>query len=160
MLSLIAAMGTNRAVGLNNQMPWHMPADLKHFKAVTLNKPVVMGRKTYESIGMPLPNRRNIILSQRTELIVPGCEVLHSMNQVLLALKDQAEIMVIGGANIYQQSLPLAERLYLTFINHRFIADAYFPEWNEQEWRELSREDHEADENNAYPYSFVTLEKV
>ena len=159
MLSLIAAMGTNRAIGLNNQMPWHMPADLKHFKEVTLNKAIVMGRKTYESIGRPLPGRRNIILSQQTNLIIPNCEVFHSINEVIDTLKDQTEIMVIGGATIYQQSLALAQRLYLTFIQHEFEADAYFPEWDAHEWRELSRTDHPADANNPYAYSFVSLER-
>jgi len=160
MISLIVAMDSQRAMGLNNQMPWHMPADLKHFKEITLHKPIIMGRKTYESIGRPLPGRRNIILSQQAHLVIPGCEVFHSLAEVLDNLKEQPEIMIIGGAHIFQQSLALAQRMYLTFIHHEFKADTYFPEWNQQEWHEVSRIDHAADENNPYAYSFVTLEKV
>lgn len=159
MLSMVVAMGKNRAIGLNNQMPWHMPADLQHFKQVTLGKPIVMGRRTYESIGKPLPNRRNLILSSQTNLNIPGCEVFSSIESVLDTLKDQPEIMIIGGANLYQQCLAKTQRLYLTFIDHDFDADAYFPEWNLTEWTELSREDHPADLKNAYDYSFVTLER-
>jgi dihydrofolate reductase len=159
MFSLIAAMDRNRAIGLNNRMPWHMPADLKHFKAVTMAKPIVMGRKTYESIGRPLPGRRNIVLTQQSDLLIAGCEVVTSIAAMQELLGNEPEVMVIGGANLYQQLLPLSQRMYLTMINHQFEADAYFPEWSAEEWQEVARETHPADEANPYPYSFVTLER-
>lgn len=157
-LSLIAAMDTHRVIGRKNQLPWHLPADLKHFKTITMGKPIVMGRKTFESIGKALPGRKNIVISHNSEFYAPDCLVKTSLVQVLDHLKYENEIMIIGGASLFQEALPLAQRMYLTFIHHSFEGDTFFPEWNKDEWREISREDHAPDERNCYSYSFVTLD--
>ncbi len=160
MLSIIAAMGTNRAIGLDNQMPWRLPADLRHFKQVTMAKPIVMGRKTFDSIGKPLPGRRNIVVSRQLNLQIPGCEVFASIEAVLENLGDAEEVMVMGGATLYQQCLPLCSRLYLTLIDYAFEADTYFPEWNAGEWKQVSAEPHLGDAENPFAYAFVVLERI
>jgi dihydrofolate reductase len=152
-ISLIAAMDKNRLIGNHNQLPWHLPADLAHFKALTLNKPIIMGRKTYESIGKLLPQRRNIIIS-RQQLLIPGAEVFASVEQALDILSSEQEVIIIGGAMIFQQTLPLAQKMYLTIIEHVFTGDAFFPDWDKKAWREVSYEFHEPDEKNKYPYYF------
>ncbi len=157
-ISLIAAMANNRIIGKNNALPWHLPADLKHFKNVTMGKPIVMGRKTFESIGRPLPGRQNIIVTRDKNFKAEGCTIIHKINEIH-SCTDAPEIMVIGGAEIYKQLLPQAHRLYLTFIQANFEGDSYFPQWQQDEWREIAREDHVADEINKYDYSFVILEK-
>lgn len=160
-LSAIVAMDENRVIGLNNKMPWHLPADLKHFKTITAGHPVLMGRKTFLSIGKPLPNRTNIILTRDPQfsaqdcLVVPQLETALSMAQEF----DQHEIFVIGGAEIYRQLLPRVQRLYLTIVHHQFQGDTFFPEWEAAEWQEVSRERHAADEQNAYDYTFLILER-
>ncbi|GAB4346542.1 MAG: type 3 dihydrofolate reductase [Gammaproteobacteria bacterium] len=159
MLSVIAAMGRGRVIGCGNRLPWHLPADLKHFKAVTLGKPVVMGRLTYESIGRPLPGRRNIVISRDPDYRAEGCEVVDSLAGALEAACDAEEVMVIGGATIYQQALPQAGRLYLTLIDENFEGDAWFPAWRESEWRQVASESHAPDEANPHPYRFVVLER-
>lgn len=159
-LSIIVALGRGRVIGRGNQLPWHLPADLKHFKAVTMGKPVIMGRLTYESIGKPLPGRRNVVITRDAGYSAPGCEVVASPQAALQAVADAGEAMVIGGANLYRQMLPLAGRLYLTLIDAEFEGDTWFPEWNDAEWRETGRDAHEPDERNAYPYTFVELERV
>lgn len=159
LISLIVAMTNNRVIGKNNALPWHLPADLKHFKNITMGKPIVMGRKTFESIGRPLPGRQNIIVTRDTKFKAEGCIIIHDINEIQLCT-DAPEIMVIGGAEIYKQLLPHAHRLYLTFIQTDIDGDSYFPEWHEHEWREISREEFLADENNRYNYAFVGLEKV
>jgi len=159
-ISLIAAMTPDRVIGRNNQLPWHMPADLQHFKNLTSHKTILMGRKTYQSIGRPLPNRRNIIITRDTNFAAPGCEIFHSIDEALTALKDEAEVCIIGGSEIYLQTLARADFLYLTFIHATIDGDTYFPEWNKNEWQEISREEHSSDERNPYSYSFITLQHV
>lgn len=161
-LSAIAAMAENRVIGLNNHMPWHLPADLKHFKTVTSGHPVLMGRKTFISIGKPLPNRANIILTRDKQFSAQDCLVVSHPDAALSMAQelDQDEVFVIGGAEIYRQLLPRVQRLYLTIIHHHFEGDAFFPELNPAEWREKSREKHLADDKNAYDYSFVILERI
>jgi dihydrofolate reductase len=155
-VSLIAALANNNVIGYINQLPWHLPADLKHFKALTLDKPILMGRCTYESIGKALPGRRNIVISRQQNFIAPGCEVVKSVEEALRLTADVAEVMVIGGAKLYQQTLPLANYMYLTLIHHDFHGDTFFPEWKRDEWQEIERSDFPADVKNPYPYSFIT----
>ncbi len=159
-IALISAMGRNRVIGINNTLPWRLPADLKHFKQITLGKPVLMGRKTYESIGKPLPGRTNIIISRDSDYQVPGCIVAHSIDAALTAAAGHEEIMVIGGAALYQQLLPRADRLYLTLIDEDFKGDAWFPEIQPEQWQERERVDHAPDAANSYHYSFLMLQKM
>jgi dihydrofolate reductase len=156
-ISLIAAMGKDRVIGINNRLPWRLPADMKHFRAITMGKPVLMGRKTFVSIGRPLPGRTNIVVSQDPDFHPEGVTVARSIAEALTAGGNAEEIMVIGGASFYTQLLPRAQRLYLTEIHHRFTGDAFFPAWNRNDWHEIEREDHNADDENVYPYSFITL---
>jgi len=160
-ISMVAAMANNRVIGKDNQMPWHLPADLKHFKQVTLGKPVIMGRKTFESIGRLLPGRRNIIISRSKPVDAKGAEWVTSLEQAFSVLKDQQEIMVIGGAEIYRQCLPLAKRLYLTKIDLDTDGDAYFPDYTAigVNWRQVAASEHQADEMNPHHCRFITLER-
>jgi len=158
---MIAAMANNRIIGHENKMPWHLPADLQHFKKVTMSKPVVMGRKTFESIGRPLPGRRNIIISRNTEYNAPGIEVVDSPEAALSLLLGEQEVMIIGGGNVYLQFLEKADRLYLTFINLEVNGDTQFPDYEKiATWQQVSCEQHSADEKNKHDYKFVTLDKV
>jgi dihydrofolate reductase len=158
-ITIIAAMDKNRVIGNQNQLPWHLPADLKHFKTLTLGKPVIMGRKTYESIGRPLPERRNIVLSQQKNLTLPQCEVYSSFTEALHQLSAEKEIMIIGGEAIFKQTLPIATDMYLTWIDHEFTGDTFFPEWHKDQWLEIFKENHLPDDKNAYIYSFIHLQK-
>lgn len=158
-ISIIAALADNGAIGKDNKLLWHLPADFAHFKKNTLGKPIIMGRKTYASIGKPLPGRRNIIISHNPTFVAPGCEVYSSLTAALAAIIDAEEIMIIGGSSIYQQALPLVTKLYLTYVHHDFTADTYFPEFNKKEWKIIAAVDCAADEKNSYPYSFVTMVK-
>ena len=158
-LSIISAMDENRLIGRDNALPWHLPADLAFFKKTTLNKPILMGRKTYESIGRPLPGRRNIIISRDEHYQVDGCDSANSIAQALEMVKNQPEAMLIGGASLYQQTLEIAEKLYITFIHDAFDGDAWFPEIDQNIWVESSRENHNADEKNPHNYSFVTYSR-
>lgn len=159
MLSIVVAMDRNRLIGRGNALPWRLPADLKHFKAVTLGKPIIMGRKTYESIGRPLPGRTNIVVSRDPGYAARGCAVVRSVEAALAAASEAAEIMLIGGAQLYAELLPRTQRIYLTRIDADFQGDAWFPELVPADWRELERSDHAPDERNPYPYSFVLLER-
>lgn len=161
-LAAIAAMDENRVIGANNQLPWHLPADLQHFKALTTGHPILMGRKTYESIGRPLPNRLNIIMTRDTNYQAAGCEVVHSITAALVVAKEQQakEIFIIGGAEIYQQLMPHTQRIYLTIVHHAFTGDTFFPAIDMSIWQEIQRERHEADTNNLYAYTFITLDKI
>lgn len=158
-LSLIAAMDRNRVIGINNQLPWHMPADLRHFKALTLGKPVLMGRHTFDSLGRPLPGRANIVVTRDAHFRPEGVTVCGGLDEALAAAGEVEEAMVIGGASFYAQCLPRADRLYLTVIQHEFAGDAWFPEYDARAWRVTAEEAHEADERNAYAYRFLTLER-
>lgn len=157
---MIAAMAEQRVIGLNNQMPWHLPADLQHFKHVTMGKPVVMGRKTFESIGRPLPGRRNIVVSRQTPPAGSPVEWVSSIEQALTLLAEQPEVMIIGGAEIYRQCLPLAQRLYLTEIALETAGDAFFPDYHAAgSWQEIAREEHPQSADNPLGYRFITLER-
>lgn len=159
-ISMIAAMANDRIIGDDNQMPWHLPADLQHFKRVTMAKPVVMGRKTFESIGRPLPGRRNIVITRNANYKAEGIEVVSSPEEALTLLEGTEEVMVIGGGNIYSQFLPLAERLYLTFIDLTVTGDTQFPDYEKgYQWVEVESEVNQPDERNKYGYTFVTLHK-
>lgn len=159
-ISLVAAMDKNRIIGKGNRLPWHLPADLKHFKTITLGKPIVMGRKTYNSIGRPLPQRRNMVISRQKNLHLLGCEVFSSLQAALKVIETDEEVMIIGGERIFHESLPLANRLYITIIDHEFEGDTFFPKWNEKEWKMESSEDHESDKSNKYRYTFIELQRI
>lgn len=161
MISMIAAMAHDRVIGLDNQMPWHLPADLAHFKRVTLGKPVLMGRKTFESIGRPLPGRRNLVISRNPDYRADGVEVIDSVDAALalLAGSDVAELMVIGGGHLYGQLLPRADRLYLTRIDLAVEGDTRFPAFDENDWSCIERESHQPDEKNPHSYCFETWQR-
>jgi len=158
-VTIVVAIAENYAIGKNNQLLWHMPADLKHFKQITSGHTVIMGRKTYDSVGKPLPNRRNIIIT-RQEITIPGCEVVKSVDDALELCTNEEEVFIVGGAEIYKLAMPKTDRIYLTIIHHSFEADTLFPEIDYMEWKEVSREDHPADEKHKYSYSFITLERI
>ena len=159
-IALIAAMAENRIIGRENRLPWRLQADLRRFKSLTMGKPVIMGRKTYESIGKPLPGRSNIVVTRDPDYRAPGCQVVHSLEQALEAGAGHAEVMVIGGAELYRQALGRAQRMYLTLVRAEVEGDTLFPDIEPQQWRELERESHRADEKNQYDYDFVTLQRV
>lgn len=160
-LELVVAVAENDVIGRRNQLPWHMPADLKHFKSLTLGKPVLMGRRTYESIGKALPGRTNIVLSRAQDFSPGDCVVAKSLEDARIAAGTRSALMVIGGAELYRQCLPLAQRIYLTLIHTRIDdGDTTFDGWRGAQWHASSRERHEADEKNAYAYTFITLERV
>ncbi len=159
MLSFIVAMDRNRLIGNNNQLPWHLPADLSHFKQITIGKPIVMGRKTWESIGRPLPGRLNIVLTRTPGLEIDGVEVVHSLQQAQSLLEPSAELMVIGGSTIYQMLLDKVERIYLTQVDAEFEGDCWFPEIDMGQWQETEVAEHPADEKNRYDCRFITLQR-
>ena len=160
-ISLIVAMAANRAIGLDNKMPWHLSADLKKFKAITMGSPIVMGRKTYESIGRPLPGRSNIIISRNLDYQQAGCLVFNDIKAAIEASsKDAEEIFIIGGAELYKATLPHADNLYLTVINQDFDGDTFFPEIDFKAWTEASREDISDDPSVNFSYSFLKLSKT
>lgn len=159
MLILIAAQTKNRVIGKDGKMPWHLPADLRYFRETTSGHTVVMGRKTYESMGRPLPNRRNIILTRQKDLKIEGCEVFNDIEEVKKQFKDE-EVFVIGGAEIYELSLPFADRVYLTEIDAELDGDTFFPEIDKSKWREISRKTYIKDEKNKYSLDFVIYEKL
>ncbi len=152
-ISIIVAMGNNRVIGKNNKLPWDLPADMDHFKKLTLGKPVIMGQRTFESIGKALPGRTNIILSQDKNFKAEDCIVAYSIEEALEKGKSFPEVMICGGVSVYKQFLPLADRMYLTLIKDDFEGDAFFPEFDWQDWQEVEREDRDK-------YSFVTLERA
>lgn len=158
-LTLVAAMDRNRLIGAGNTLPWRLPADLAHFRRITLGHPVLMGRRTFESIGRPLPGRRNLVLTRDAGFRPPGVEVFASLETALAGCVESRELMVIGGASVYLRTLDWAQCLRLTLIDHTFAGDTWFPAWDPRRWRETAREDHPADARNPYPYSFVTLER-
>lgn len=159
MLSLIAAMTPQRVIGCNGAMPWHLPADLAWFKQHTLGKPIIMGRNTWNAIGRALPGRRNIVISRDVTFQPVGAECVRSPQAALAMVEDAPEIMIVGGAQVYQHFLPQADRLYLTLIDADFSGDTFFPDYNPHQWRSVVRVDHPADANNPYPYSFRILDR-
>ena len=160
MISMVVAMAENRAIGKGNKLLWHLPDDFKHFKTLTMGKPVLMGRKTYESIGNPLPGRKNIVVTRDNGFSVGGVTVVNSIDAALAAVEEDDEVMVIGGASFYQQMLPLTKNIYLTFVHQAFEADVFFPELNLDEWQAVEKREHAADENHQYSFSFINYERT
>ncbi len=158
---MIAALAKKQVIGKNNLMPWHMPADLAHFKRVTLGKPVLMGRKTFESIGRPLPGRRNLVISRNPDYQAEGIEVVGSVEAALALLAGSSveELMVIGGGHLYAEMLPSADCLYLTRIDLAVEGDTRFPAFDDGQWQRIECESHPADEKNPHPYSFETWQR-
>ncbi len=157
-ISMIAAMARNRVIGKDNQMPWHLPADFAWFKKCTMGKPVIMGRKTFDSIGRPLPGRINIVISRDKNLTIEGVSCVASIEQALELVNTHDEVMIIGGGSIYQACLPIADRLYLTFIELDVEGDTQFPDWGEG-WHKSYSEHYVADEKNLHNMEFVVMEK-
>lgn len=158
-IALIVAMDEADLIGRDNDLPWRLPADLQYFRRVTMGKPIIMGRHTHDSIGRPLPGRHNIVVTRTTGYHAEGCTVVNSLDAAFDASRGSDEVMVMGGASLYAQCLPLADRLYLTRVHARFEGDTWFPSWDPAQWRETARQDHAADERNAYAYSFIELER-
>ncbi len=156
MIRIIVAMSKNRVIGNNNQLIWKLSSDLKRFKELTTGNSVVMGRKTFESIGKPLPNRRNIIITRNNNYVAEGCDIVSSLEEALLLTNNNC--FIIGGGEIYKQSLDLADKIYLTLVHKEFEGDTQFPELDKK-WAKISRKDFEADEKNEYKYSFIEYEK-
>ncbi len=154
----VVAISENHVIGKDNQLLWYLPNDLKHFKDITTGHTVIMGRKTFDSVGKPLPKRRNIIIT-RQAITIAGCEVVNSVEAALALCAGEEEVFIVGGAEIYKLAMPLTNRIYLTIVHKQFDGDSFFPEISKQEWREVSREDHQPDEKNSLPYSFITLER-
>ena len=159
-LTIIVAVADDDVIGSGNQLPWRLPDDLKRFKQLSLGKPIVMGRKTFDSIGRPLPGRSNIVVTRDPAYRAEGCVVVHSIEAALQAAGDAEEVMVIGGAEFYRQLLPRADRIYLTRIDAEFEGDAWFPQLDEAQCHEVAREEHAPDEKNPYAYAFLVLERV
>jgi dihydrofolate reductase len=158
MISMIVAMDKNRTIGINNRLPWRLPADLAYFKRVTLGHTVIMGRKTYESIGKPLPGRTNIVLTRDKDYVAEGCTVCHSVDKVL-KIKHNGDVFVIGGANIYNEFFNYADKLYVTLIDEEFAGDTFFNNIS-NEWKLISQEAGVKDEKNLYNYNFLVYERV
>jgi len=158
-ITIIAAMARNRAIGLDGGMPWHLPAELKHFKQTTMGKPIVMGRRTWESIGRALPGRQNVVVTRRRTIHAESCLVVRSIEEAVEKARGD-EVMVIGGGQLYEQVLPLADRMILTLVDCEPPADTWFPEWNRVNWREMSRRSQAVDENNVLAYEVVELNRI
>ena len=162
MITVIAATAENNALGKNNDLIWHLPADLKRFKKVTTGHYILMGRNTFESIGKPLPNRTTIIITRNKNYFKDGCLIANSLEEAIELAKEEKEIFIIGGAQIYKETIAknLADQLDITIVHNEFDADVYFPEINTKVWKEVLREDFKADEKNDYDYSFVSYQKI
>jgi len=158
-ITLIAAMGNNRAIGLNGRMPWHLPAELQHFKRATMGKAIVMGRKTWQSIGRPLPGRQNIVVSRNTGFLADGADVCDSL-EAAVEISEADEVMVIGGGQLYAAALPLAQGMILTLIDIEPEADTWFPDWDEGHWQQTEEQHFQIDENNKLAYRIVELKRV
>jgi dihydrofolate reductase len=159
-LELVVAVSENDVIGRGNELPWRLPADLRHFKLLTLGRPILMGRKTYESIGKALPGRTNLVLSRSPDFAPTDCTVVSSLAEAKGAAGDETPLMVIGGGEIYRMCMPLAQRIHLTLVHTRIDdGDAFFSDWRAVKWRESSRDRFAADEKNPLPYSFITLDR-
>ena len=157
-ISIIVAMSENYVIGLKNKLPWHISADLKNFKNITLGNPIIMGRKTYDSIGKPLKDRDNIVISRDNSLKIDGVEVVDSLEKAIFMTAEAPETFIIGGQQIYQIALPIATHMYVTNVEGNFEGDAYFPDYNQQEWREVGREDLITEDN--LKFSFLKYERI
>jgi dihydrofolate reductase len=153
-------MDSNRVIGNNNSLPWHLPADLAYFKQTTMGKPVIMGRKTFDSIGKALPGRKNIVLTRDNNFEAPDCEIATDIDQAMSKVDGSLEVMLIGGASLYEQTIQSADIIYLTLIHHEFNGDTWFPEINPINWKLESRDDFERDEKNQFAYSFLKYLRV
>lgn len=158
-LELVVARARNGVIGRGNALPWHLPEDLKYFKRLTMGSPILMGRRTWDSIGRPLPGRENLVLTTRADFSPPGATVVHSLDEAIAAVAGVPALRVIGGAEVYATCLPLATVIHLTEVDAEIEGDVYFPALVASQWRECSREEHARDERHAYPYAFVTLER-
>jgi dihydrofolate reductase len=158
-ITLIAAMGKNRAIGMDGRMPWHLPAELQHFKQATMGKTIVMGRKTWQSIGRPLPGRQNIVISRNTAFVAAGADVTASLTNAV-GISQADEIMVIGGGQLYALALPLAQRMVLTLIDIEPEADTWFPDWDDKQWQQTHERHYQVDENNKLAYRIVELTRI
>lgn len=161
-ISFVVAIDKNRVIGANGRLPWRLPDDMRRFRELTMGKPVLMGRKTYESIPQrfrPLPGRHNIVLTRSRDYAAPGCTVVHTVEAGVAAATGAEELMVIGGASLYTALLPRADRLYLTLVEAEVEGDTHFPPIRPSAWREVARKAHPADERHAYPFTFVVLER-
>ncbi len=157
--SIIVAMSENRVIGRDNQLPWRLPADLKRFKALTMGHHLLLGRKTFESIGRPLPGRKMVVITRQSDFSSPGVLVAHSLPDALDLCRGDDEIFIGGGAGIYQEALPMADRIYLTVLHQEFAGDTLFPAYDSSDWLVTEKEDHGPDQKNPYRYSFLTLER-
>lgn len=160
MIALIWAMDENGVIGNKNQLPWHLPEDLKFFKKTTMSSPIIMGRKTWDSIGRPLPGRKNIVITRNTSFSCEGCEVIHSIEELEQYRNDSQTVYVIGGAEIFSLVLPVADRLILTKIHAEFEGDTYFPSINWGEWKQISSEKGLRDEKNPYDYEYLIYDRL
>ena len=158
-LSIIVALASNRAIGINNTLPWRIPADLQHFKKLTMGHHMIMGRKTFESIGKPLPGRTTVVVSRDRNLKIDGCIVAHSLPEAIASCASDPQIFIVGGADIYAQALGLADTLYLTEIQQEIAGDAWFPEFDRSEWQEVSREKHRQETPQPLEYHFATYRR-
>jgi len=158
-ISIIAAMGRNRAIGKDGGLPWRLPADMKFFKSKTMGHHVIMGRRTWEEVGRPLPGRTNIVISRSAAFTAEGAVAVPSLDEALKSAKGDDEAFIVGGALIYELALPVADRMYLTLIDQEFDADTFFPPFDEDEWVQIERQDNLPDDENRWPYSFTTWEK-
>jgi dihydrofolate reductase len=159
MLSIIVAVSENNVIGKDNDLIWHLPRDLKHFKDTTTGHYIIMGRKTFESNGRPLPNRTNVIITRDKNYTAKGCIVVHSLEEAIKKAENNSEPFIIGGGKIYEQALPFVDRIYLTQIHHSFDGDTYFPELDMNEWVVTDKRDFEPDEKNRYPFSILVLDR-
>ena len=155
-VSIIVAIAENNAIGKGNQLLWRMPADLKHFKNATTGHTVIMGRKTFDSVGKPLPNRRNIIITRNTDLNIDGAEVVSSLEKAISLCDQNEEVFIVGGAEVYKMAMPITDKIYLTVIHSVFDADTFFPEIDQEIWKETEVADNKADEKNPFDYTFST----
>lgn len=160
MISLIAAVARNQVIGADNCLIWHISEDLRHFKTITSGHPVIMGRKTFESLGRPLPNRTNVVISRQTDYRAEGCIVVDSLVNALLLFPAAEEVFIIGGAQIYAQALPLADRFYLTEVGADYSGDTYFPEWDRSEWRLTEQNSFPRGEKFPHPFAFLRYDRI
>jgi len=159
-ISIVVAVSENGVIGKDNKLIWHLPVDLKFFKDKTSGHHIIMGRKTYESVGRPLPNRVNIVISRSADYIAEGCIVVHSIKEAIGAVVDDSEVFICGGAEIYKEALDVADRMYLTRVHHEFEGDTFFPDFDSRIWIEKERIRMEPDEKNKYACSFITYEAL
>ncbi|WP_316810829.1 dihydrofolate reductase [Pedobacter heparinus] len=156
-VSIVVAIAENNAIGKNNELLWYLPTDLKHFKQLTSGRTIIMGRKTFDSIGKPLPNRRNIVITRSAGMEIPGTEVVNTLDQALALCIAEEEVFIVGGAEIYRQAIDKTDKIYLTRVHAQYAADAFFPEIDQKNWDEVDTEPHQPDEKNNLAYTFSTL---